>query len=134
MAPTRNATAAVRTTVTIVKRRDMPMKRSETLPVLDYKLLKRLLIQRFDAKLPCLFQLAPRVAPGDQIRRLLAHRSRHACAEPLERFRCLLARHVLERSGQDEHLPCERTGDVGGFRRLARHVDAGGSQTLDQGP
>ncbi len=65
MAPTRNATTAVRVSVTIVKRRDIVCGASG-LP-LHYKSPERLFIQRFDAELPGLFTLAPRIGSGDEV-------------------------------------------------------------------
>src|SRR5215471_5933039 len=74
-----------------------------------YKFTKRFLIQRFDADLSCLFELAPSVGARHEIRRLLADRTGDARTQLLERRRGLLARHRRERAGQDEDLTRERS-------------------------
>src|SRR3989442_6675474 len=68
IAPTRNATTAVKAKVTKVKRRDI-VGAGSTRPglLLHYKSPKRLLIQRFDAELARFLEFAPRIAAGDQV-------------------------------------------------------------------
>ena len=75
-----------------------------------YKSQKRLLIQRFDAELAGLLELAAGVGAGNQIRRFLADRPGDLRAQPLERFGGLLARHRRQRAGQHEHLAGQRPG------------------------
>src|SRR4051812_5188439 len=72
IAPTRNATMAVRTMLTIVKRRDMGLGL-----FFHYKSAERRLIQRFDSELLRLIELGARLGPGDDIGRLSADRPGH---------------------------------------------------------
>src|SRR5438552_7154154 len=124
MAPTRNATTAVSTTVTRVKRRDIS--------VFNYKLQKRVLIQRFNAELSRLFELAAGVASRHDITRFLAHGPGHARAEAFERFGRLLAAHRRERAGEDEDLAGQWSRIMRRLRRSTDHVDAGLGEPDDE--
>src|SRR3989441_11379490 len=124
MAPTRNATTAASTTVTRVKRRDIS--------VFNYKLQKRVLIQRFNAELPRFFELAAGVASRHDVTRLLAHRPGHARAKALERFSRLLAAYRRERTGEDENLAGQRSRLMRPLWRPTCHVDAGLGEPADE--
>ena len=75
IAPTRKATRAVNPTVTSVKRRDIIHALGGSLALhIDYKPAKRVLIEDFDAELLRLFELAPCIRSGDDVRGFAAHR------------------------------------------------------------
>src|SRR3954463_740536 len=124
MMPTRNATSAVSTTVTMVKRRDIS--------VFDYKLAELLLIHGFDAELFGLLEFGSGVAAEHHIAGLLAHRARHPGAQPFERRRRVLARHRRQRSGQHERLAGQWSGLIARWRRLAFGVHTGRLQARDE--
>src|SRR4051812_33459534 len=82
IAPTRNATNAVSTTVTMVKRLDIS---------LHYKGLKRGFVEDLDAKFLGLVQLGARVGASHDIVGFLAHRPRDLRAQTVERLGRFLA-------------------------------------------
>ena len=85
-------------------------------------------MQRFDSKLPRLFQLAAGITPSYDIACFPAHRSSNSRAEPLQRFSSLLAAHRRKRAGKHEDLARQRPSLVDRLGHLADHVDAGGRE------
>src|SRR5262245_8207436 len=109
IAPTRNATTAVSTTVTTVKRLDMFSIAPSGHPS-HYKVAKLFLVQDLDAESPGLLQFAAGITASDEVVGFLAHRPRHFGAQTLERLGGLLARHRHQRSGEDDGLAGQRSG------------------------
>src|SRR5213592_2184452 len=102
MAPMRNATTAVRTRVTMVKRLDIELS--------HYKVPKLVFVEDLDAELLRFFEFAPRLGAGHHIVGFLTHRPRNLCAVTLQRLGRFLARHRAQRAGEHERLPRQRTG------------------------
>src|SRR6059058_3923279 len=86
----------------MTRMRDLGMSR------FHYKSQKRVLIQRFDAKLTRLLQFGAGVSTKDHVVGFLTNRCRDARAELFECLGGLFAAHRRQGAGQHEHAPGQR--------------------------